>query len=173
MFEDLDLAKFWDNDEYAIKEYVGKTPSPRTIAKVEKALGYSLPQSYVALMLRQNGGTPRNTCHRTNERTSWANDHIAITGIYGIGSTKSCSLCGEVGSKFWMHEWGYPAIGVYFADCPSAGHDMLCFDYRSCGPSGEPCVVHVDQEHDYKITHVADSFESFIRGLEPDENFEY
>ncbi|CAN4020030.1 SWIM-type domain-containing protein, partial [Dysosmobacter welbionis] len=35
---------------------------------------------------------------------------------------------------------------------------------------------HVDQENDYKITHLADSFEEFVRGLEhealydPDEN---
>jgi SMI1-KNR4 cell-wall len=71
-----------------------------------------------------------------------------------------------------MQEWGYPNIGVYFADCPSAGHDMLCLDYRECGPAGEPRVVHVDQELDYKITHVAENFESFVLCLESDEAFE-
>lgn len=65
----------------------------------------------------------------------------------------------------------YPAIGIYFADCPSAGHDMLCLDYRECGANGEPQVVHVDQESDYKITFVAENFESFIYGLEEDEPF--
>ena len=67
-----------------------------------------------------------------------------------------------------MAEWGYPAIGVYFADCPSGGHDLLCLDYRSCGPGGEPAVVHVDQERGYKVTLVAPDFESFVRGLESD-----
>jgi hypothetical protein len=67
---------------------------------------------------------------------------------------------------------GYPAIGIYFADCPSAGHDMVCLDYRECGPSGEPRVVHVDQEWGYQITFVAESFEAFIRGLESGEAFE-
>src|SRR5262249_52861541 len=114
---------------------------------------------------------PRRNNHRTAERTSWAQDQIAVTGILGIGNQKRCSLCGGVGSKFWLREWGYPDIGVYFADCPSAGHDMLCLDYRACGPSGEPSVVHVDQEWDYKITLVAPNFEAFILGLEGDEAF--
>src|SRR5205807_8660436 len=104
--------------------------------------------------------------------TSWAPDHISITGIYAIGWKKPASLCGELGRGFWNEEWGYPAIGIYFADCPSAGHDMVCLDYRECGPFGEPKVVHVDQEFDYKITFVAASFESFIRGLEDESGFQ-
>ena len=84
----------------------------------------------------------------------------------------ACSLCGPVGSGFWSKEWGYPRIGVYFADCPSAGHDMLCLDYRACGPAGEPQVVHIDQEWDYAIVAVAETFEAFIRGLEDDSAFE-
>ncbi len=65
-----------------------------------------------------------------------------------------------------IDEWEYPAIGVAICDCPSAGHDMVFLDYRACGPQGEPAVVHVDQENNYKISHLADSFEEFIRGLE-------
>jgi hypothetical protein len=49
---------------------------------------------------------------------------------------------------------------------------MICLDYRKCGPTGEPCVVHVDQELDYAITHVAENFESFIRGLELSKAFD-
>jgi len=44
-------------------------------------------------------------------------------------------------------------------------------DYRKCGPRGEPEVVHVDQELDYRISLVAKNFETFIRGLEPSRNF--
>lgn len=71
-----------------------------------------------------------------------------------------------------IDEWGYPAIGVYFGDCPSAGHDMICLDYRKCGPDGKPEVVHVDQEWDYKITYLAKDFEAFIRGLTSERNFD-
>lgn len=42
---------------------------------------------------------------------------------------------------------------------------MIFLDYRKCCLAGEPSVVHVDQENNYKITMLAVSFEDFIRGL--------
>ena len=177
-FEGFDLTNFWDDNWYALKEYVSDPPSDELIASVEEELGYKLPAAYIWLMKQHNGGIPVNTCYPCDEPTCWADDHVAITGIFGIGREKSCSLCGELGSQFMIDEWEYPAIGVAICDCPSAGHDMIFLDYRVCGPQGEPAVVHVDQENDYKITHLADSFEEFVRGLEheslydPDEDAE-
>ncbi len=172
MFENIDWDNFWDDAEYYQREYVEPPVTPEMLANVERRLGYKLPAAYVELARHQNGGAPRRGNHRTAERTSWAADHVAIAGIFGIGYDKPCSLCGSAGSAFWLSEWGYPDIGVYFADCPSAGHDMLCLDYRACGPHGEPSVVHVDQERDYRITFVAPTFEAFIQGLEGDDAFE-
>ena len=177
-FEGFDLTNFWDDNWYALKEYVSDPPSDELIASVEEELGYKLPAAYIWLMKQHNGGIPVNTCYPTETPTTWAEDHVAIAGIFGIGREKSYSLCGELGSQFMIDEWEYPAIGVAICDCPSAGHDMIFLDYRACGPQGEPAVVHVDQENDYKITHLADSFEEFIRGLEheslydPDEDVE-
>ena len=177
-FEGFDLTNFWDDSMYALKEYVSDSPSDELIASVEEELGYKLPAAYIWLMKQHNGGIPVNTCYPCDEPTCWSDDHVAITGIFGIGREKSCSLCGELGSQFMIDEWEYPAIGVAICDCPSAGHDMIFLDYRACGPQGEPAVVHVDQENDYKITHLADSFEEFVRGLEheslydPDEDVE-
>ena len=171
-FEGFDFTNFWDDNEYALKEYVSAPPSDELIASVEEELGYKLPAAYIWLMKQHNGGIPVNDCYPTDEPTSWAEDHVAVTGILGIGREKSCSLCGELGSQFMIDEWGYPAIGVAICDCPSAGHDMIFLDYRACAPQGEPAVVHVDQENDYKITHLADSFEEFIRGLEPESAFD-
>ena len=177
-FEGFDLTNFWDDNWYALKEYVSDPPSDELIASVEEELGYKLPAAYIWLMKQHNGGIPVNTCYPCDEPSCWSDDHVAITGIFGIGREKSCSLCGELGSQFMIDEWEYPAIGVAICDCPSAGHDMIFLDYRACGPQGEPAVVHVDQENDYKITHLADSFEEFIRGLEheslydPDEDAE-
>ena len=168
---EFDVQEFWEPSDYAEETRVDVPLTDDLVSSIETELGHKLPAAYVELARIQNGGIPRRTSHRTSERTSWAEDHVAITGIYAIGRSKNYGLCGEIGSQFMINEWGYPPIGVYFADCPSAGHDMLCLDYRDCGTDGEPTVVHVDQEFDYKITFVAKNFASFIRGLELDEAF--
>jgi len=165
IFKDFDLSNFWDDSEYALREHVDQTPSDDLIASIEQELGFKLPASYIELMRLHNGGIPKNTCFPTSDSTSWADDHIAITAIMSIGREKTYSLCGELGSQFMIDDWGYPATGVYICDCPSAGHDMVMLDYSKCGKDGEPEVVHVDQESDYKKTFLAKDFETFIRGL--------
>lgn len=167
--KELGASEFWEKSDYASETYVSEPFTDDILASVEEELGYKLPDAYVELMRRQNGGVPARTSHRTSEATTWAEDHIAITGIFGVGRVKTCSLCGSCGSQSWIDEWGYSPIGVYVADCPSAGHHMLCLDYRACGPQGEPSVVFIDQESDYKITLVAKTFNEFIQGLEPDD----
>jgi hypothetical protein len=165
VLHDFDLKSFWEDSKVARKDYVEQKPTAAQIASVEKALGFRLPASYVELMKVQNGGIPRNTCFPTKKPTSWAKDHVAISAIAGIGRTKKYSLCGKLGSKFMQEEWGYPKIGICICNCPSAGHDIIMLDYRKCGKEGEPHIVHVDQERDYKITILAQDFETFIRGL--------
>ncbi len=171
-FEGMDLSGFWDDSDYALREYVSASPTDELIASVEEELGYKLPASYISLMKQHNGGVPYNTCFPTEDATSWAEDHIAITGIMGIGREKSYSLCGDLGSPFMIEEWGYPDIGVVICDCPSAGHDVVMLDYRNCGRDGEPEVIHVDQEDDYEITFLAPDFETFIRGLVSEEEYD-
>lgn len=168
----FDLTDFWEQSDYALTNYVSETPTEEIINSVEQELGFKLPALYIELMKTQNGGIPKKTAFPTDERTSWAEDHVAIHGIMGIGNEKRYSLCGEIGSKFMIDEWGYPEIGIYFGDCPSAGHDMICLDYRKNGADGEPQVVHVDQEDDYKITFLADNFEEFIKGLVNEDVFD-
>ncbi|WP_379137346.1 SMI1/KNR4 family protein [Paenibacillus sp. sgz500958] len=162
---DFDFTNFWDDSEYALDQYVSGPPTDELIESVQDELVFKLPAFYVAMMKLHNGGIPRNTCYPTGEATSWAKDHIAISGIYGIGRDKSHSLCGDSGSRFMIEEWDYPEIGVVICDCPSAGHDVVMLDYRAGGNDGEPEVVHVDQENGYKITYLAPNFETFIRGL--------
>ena len=171
-FSNMSLVDFWDDSEYARNSYLSEPPTDELITSIEEELGYKLPSSYILLMKQQNGGIPKNTCFPTEEPTSWAEDHIAITGILGIGREKRYSLCGDLGSRFMIEEWGYPDIGVVICDCPSAGHDVVMLDYRACGRDGEPEVIHVDQEDDYEITFLAENFEAFISSLVSEEEFD-
>jgi hypothetical protein len=172
IFKDFDFTDFWEDSDYALQEYVNDAPSDELIQSIETELRYKLPASYVELMKLHNGGIPTKNCFPTTESTSWAEDHIAITGIMGIGRNKTYSLCGHLGSKFMIEEWGYPATGVFICDCPSAGHDMVMLDYSKCGRNGEPEVVHIDQELDFKKTFLAKDFETFIRGLVSEEVYD-
>ena len=171
-FDTLDFSTFWDESDYYRKNCTEPSPSPELIQSIEEELGYKLPASYIELMKFYNGGAPKKTSFPTSEATSWAEDHIAISSISSIGRNKIYSLCGDLGSQFMIDEWGYPAIGIIICDCPSAGHDVVMLDYRHCGPQGEPEVIHVDQEDDYKITFLAKNFEEFILGLKNDDEFE-
>ena len=128
-FEDFDFSSFWANNEYAQKYYIGTIPTDKQVEEIERELGYKLPQSYIALIKQCNGGEPINKCFPTQTPTSWANNHIAISGIMGIDKDKPYSLCGEMGSRFWIEEWGYPNIGIAICTTPSAGHDMIFLDY--------------------------------------------
>ena len=171
-FNDFDLTDFWEDSAYARTEYVDAELTPALIASVELELGFRLPLAYVALMQTQNGGMPTRARFPTTEATSWAEDHIAINGIFGIGRDKPHALLGAHGSKFMQAKWGYPTFGICICDCPSAGHDMVMLDYRACGPKGEPAVVHVDQEDNYRVTFLAPNFESFVRGLVPESDYD-
>lgn len=83
-FEDFDFSSFWANNEYAQKYYIGTIPTDKQVEEIERELGYKLPQSYIALIKQCNGGEPINKCFPTQTPTSWANNHIAISGIMGI-----------------------------------------------------------------------------------------
>ncbi|MCB2155161.1 SMI1/KNR4 family protein [bacterium] len=173
IWSDFDIEEFWEQSEHATNEYVSAPLADDVVAAVERELGYKLPAAYVELLRFQNGGIPCRRNHYSPAYSNFPDVYIGICGIYSIGGDKPNSLLGEFGSRFWEREWLYPHIGVYFADTPSGGHDMVGLDYRACGPTGEPQVVHVDQEDDWKIVVLAEDFETFIRGLIDDSIYEW
>ena len=109
IFADFDLSNFWDESEYAYEHYVLPPLTDKVITSIENELGYKLSSSYIELMRNKNGGIPRKLAFPTKERTSWADNYVVLTGIFGIGREKTYSLCGELGSQFMIDEWDYPA----------------------------------------------------------------
>jgi len=167
-FEGIDLKTFWNEDDESPKQL-----TEEMVEKAENKLGYKLPKSFIELMKSRNGGYPIKTCFPTNKKTSWADDHIAIETISGIGV--EYGIDDEFGSCYLIEEWGYPDIGIVICGCPSAGHDTVMLDYSDCGEKGEPKVVHVDTETKNgapEMTFLAKNFETFIKGLMSDTDFE-
>ena len=172
-FSDHDLQNLWDDSDYSKENYISEPFTEALLEQVEAELGgYKLPKAYLELMTHQNGGALQKDSFFAGEESDWADGGIWVSEILGIGFLKRYSLCGDFGSNFMIDEWGYPEIGVCFAGTPSAGHEMYMLDYRACGKQGIPKVVHVDQEGDYRITPIADSFEDFIKGLIPMEDLD-
>ncbi|CAE7247149.1 unnamed protein product [Symbiodinium sp. KB8] len=136
----------------------------------QEKLDYKLPESFKQLLqFRRGGGEVARACFAATG-TSWAKDHVHIGELMGFNDDEEDMSI--LGTSFWIDEWEYPAIGVACCMCPSGGHDLIWLDYSKCGRQGEPRVVHVDQEFDMKITHLADDFASFVRGLKTEEEFE-
>jgi len=162
MLKNVDFEDFWADVNYA-DDYNEPEPSDELILELENELGYKLPESYVKFMKKHNGGVPKYNLIPVCQ-PGYCFD-VGLLGIFGIGKEKPNTICGSYGTKFMVEEWGYPDIGVAICDCFSAGHEMIFLDYRECGPKGEPKVSYVDQEWDYEITIIADSFEEFIGAL--------
>ena len=162
---------FWENSEYAQENYVGAPPTNEYIDSIEEELGYKLPASYIGMIRQQNGGIPVKKAFPTKESTSWAEDHMAIKGIYGIDRDRPCSVCGELGTQAMIDEWEYPPVGIAVCDTPEGGPSMVFLDYRECGKDGEPKVVLIEADLDNKIILLADNFELFIRGLVDEDAF--
>jgi hypothetical protein len=158
---------FWTESEY----FTGPPLTDDMIHEAQASLGYKLPQVYLDLLRTKNGGTPRRDCFPTSTPTSWSEDHIALSGIRGIGGEWGIDSS-SLGTEVMIAEWGYPRIGVVVGECPSAGHDVVMLDYSQCGTAGEPRVVHVDTEaEEPQITVLAPNFAEFVAGLyEPPEH---
>jgi len=82
-FDGFDMTGFWS--DFCDEDWNEPAPSDETIAEVETALGFRLPDAWVEFARMHNGGDVERNCFPTNQPTTWAEDHIAITSIRPIG----------------------------------------------------------------------------------------
>ena len=159
-------------DALEVLEYIESPLTPDTVTEVERRLGYRLPEAYLEVMRVQNGGVPQNRACRIEETVDEM-DCAWVEGFFGVGWTKSSSLCSA--GEFWKSAHGFPELGVYFALVTMDGPRVLALDYRACGPEGEPAVVcvqtnYVEGEGNCpRVTAVAPDFQAFLKLLEPED----
>lgn len=123
------------------------------IVNAEKLLKVKLPEAYIKLMFEQNGGTPYHQAYPCNIANGWANDHVPVDHIFGIGEE------GILQSHYLIKEWDLPSDIVIFS---GDGHGWLAMDYRQ--KTKEPPIIWIEQDQNILI-EVARDFSSFIEGL--------
>ena len=162
-FENFDWNAFWYNDSNKLPHFKGGPLKEEDIKRVEEEFGYKLPVSYIELLKSQNGGAPFYVLCYYEEDEEFI--PVYLTAIYGVDSKLDYSICGDSGAKMICNEWGYPDIGLPVALTTSDCHEVVFLDYSDCGSKGEPKVVLIEQENDYKKTLLAENFETFIKSL--------
>ena len=159
---------FWDNSSTYGQKFIGNPVSDDDITSAENELGVQLPAAYKELIKQQNGGMVNRCIFPCGYKTGWSDDHIEITNILGIDKNKPSIF----GTGYLQSEWGYPEGYLNIANTPVSGHLEVFLDYREAGPNTDPPVVSIDQEDNYKVTLLAESFGDFIRNLITKDEFE-
>ncbi|MCY7581900.1 SMI1/KNR4 family protein [Bacillus altitudinis] len=146
------MKSFWEIDEEGY--YTLKKINEAEIAKAEKKLGVTLPDTYKKLILEQNGGNTIHNAFPTTHSNSWAEDHIQFNHLLGIAEDE-----GIMDSAYLIKEWELPE-GLVLIN--GDGHTWVTMDYRKTKENPTIHYFDVEMEEDFKL---ADSFDEFIEGL--------
>ncbi|MCU7741519.1 SMI1/KNR4 family protein [Priestia megaterium] len=150
--------KFWK--EIAEDTYKLKSLTEQDIKQAEFFFNVSLPKEYLNLLALQNGGEINYNSHPSPIATSWAETHINISFIMGIGKEN-----GILETPYYLKEWGIPEGFILFS---GEGHAWLAFDYRHS--KSNPPIVYIDNEMN-QIIKIADSFGLFLSKLYIEDTF--
>lgn len=146
------MKSFWEIDEEGY--YTLKKVNEAEIAKAEKKLGITFPDTYKKLILEQNGGYTIHNAFPTTHSNSWAEDHIQFNHLLGIAEDE-----GIMDSAYLIKEWELPE-GLVLIN--GDGHTWVAMDYRKTKENPAIHYFDVEMEEDFKL---ADSFDEFIEGL--------
>lgn len=134
------------------------------ISRTEKALNIKLPGAYRAVMRVRNGGTLHLSTFKLARRPPrlWSSLRTYhVDGLPGMcPQPMHCLLCS---TRAHRRSYGLPR-GLFVLTSGDRGHWCCCLDYRKCGPSGEPSVMHISLEEGYEF-EVASSFAELLAGL--------
>ncbi|TFV09755.1 SMI1/KNR4 family protein [Bacillus stratosphericus] len=146
------MKSFWEIDDEGY--YTLKKITAEEVAKAEKKLGITLPDTYKKLILEQNGGYIVHNAFPTTHSNSWAEDHIQFNHLLGIAEGE-----GIMDSAYLIKEWELPE-GLVLIN--GDGHTWVAMGYRKTNENPAIHYFDVEMEEDFKL---ADSFDEFIRGL--------
>jgi len=156
----IDITEFWDSNYYNNPPLTDKM-----IKQAESELGVKLPDSFVYLLKIQNGGYTKGFAFPMTIKTTWVDNHVPLTELFGIVLDKeSDSAHNIMQSDYMTQEWELPEKQVLLT---GDGHWWITLDYRQ---SDIPSVRWIDCECGEDI-HIADSFDDFFNGLVNEDKF--
>lgn len=141
----------WRDD---IDEYKLAPLTAEMVKQAEEALEVQLPDSYIQILKEQNGGYITFDAHPSDTPNSWADDHVQVDHLLGIGEEN-----GILESQYLIEEWDLPNDVVLIS---GDGHSWIALDYRKT--KEEPPVIFIDGDSE-QIFELAPNFESFLNGL--------
>ncbi|MGG0773989.1 SMI1/KNR4 family protein [Bacillus rugosus] len=162
------MSEIWENSEH--DPFRLKDISEDEIKNVEQELNLTLPEQYKKLIIQQNGGLINFNACPTDQETSWADDHIEVDHIRGIGKD-----LGILESEYLIKEWGLPQRLLLIQ---GDGHNWVALDYRLTNENPPVHYFDLELNNDFKI---ADSFDEFLSKLytheyeevQEDENLDF
>jgi hypothetical protein len=149
----INKSEFWDSNEY------NHPLTEDMVNFAEEMLNVKLPNLLIELLKIQNGGYTRGFVFPMTKKTTWAENHVPLSELFGIVTDENTETSQNIlDSQYMIDEWGLPEKQVLLA---GDGHWWITLDYRK---GDIPTVRWIDVECDEDI-HVADSFDDFINGL--------
>jgi hypothetical protein len=145
------MRNVWDRQGSELPELTSDM-----VKEAEKKLGVKLPKSYIELCRIQNGGRLKYDAFPTSVPTGWADDHVNVDEIFGIGTN------GILSSEYYIEEWELPKNIVLLC---GDGHWWIALDYTNTKEN--PPVIYIDLEfgEEIFILELAPDFETFVNGL--------
>ncbi len=154
------MKEFWDSNYYNNPPLTDKM-----IKKAENSLEVKLPDIFLDLLRIQNGGYTKGFAFPMTSKTTWADNHVPLSELFGIVLDKKHKSAHNImESGYMIQEWGLPEKQVLLA---GDGHWWITLDYRK---SDLPSIRWIDCECGEDI-HVADSFDDFYNGLVSEEKY--
>ncbi|PRS12174.1 SMI1/KNR4 family protein [Bacillus pumilus] len=145
------MKPFWDTDIESEETF--KKINEKGIAKAEKKLGVTLPDTYKKLILEQNGGYTLLNAFPTDQPNGWAEDHVSFDHLRGIAKDE-----GIMDSDYLIEEWELPEGLVLIC---GDGHTWIALDYRETKEHPPVHYFDLEDETDFKL---ADSFDELLAG---------
>jgi hypothetical protein len=156
----IDKKEFWGSN------YYNHPPLTDEMVKIaENELGVKLPKTLIELLKMQNGGYTKGFAFPMTKKTTWAENHVPLSDLFGIVIDKNIRTGQNIMDTHYMtKEWGLPEKQVLLT---GDGHWWITLDYQD---KEIPSVKWIDIECSEEIM-IADNFDQFINGLVSEDNF--